>query len=73
MANSLKSTIDDVDSVKNVNGATQSLGTVLSDSKSSTSSADELKSQAKLNSKKAEELASELVAKDPQNALKILE
>lgn len=32
-----------------------------------------MKTQAKLNSKKAAELAEQIVAKDPNNALKILE
>jgi len=74
MANSLKSTIDDVDAMKNVSGVagSQSLGTMSSDSKTA-SAADEIKSQAKLNSKKAEELAAQIVGKDPNNALKILE
>ena len=73
MANSLKSTIDDVDAMKNVGGvSTQSLSTTTSENKV-TGAADEIKSQAKLNSKKAEELAASIVSKDPNNALKILE
>lgn len=44
MANSLKSTIDDVDAMKNVSGvASQSLGTLSSESKTA-DAADELKS-----------------------------
>jgi len=74
MANSLKSTIDDVDAMKNI--GQQSLGSLSLENKSTSSSdsaASELKSQAKLNAKKAEELAMQIVGKDPNNALKILE
>ena len=57
MANSLKSTIDDVDATKTVSGlGGQSLGSLASESKTA-GAAEEIKSQAKLNSKKAEELA----------------
>ena len=55
MANSLKSTIDDVDAIKSVSGVGQSLGSLSSEAK--TSAAGEIKAQAKMNSKKAEELA----------------
>lgn len=72
MANSLKSTIDDVDAMKGASGVGQSLGSLTSEAKTA-DAAQEIKSQAKLNSKKAEELAAQIVSKDPNNALKILE
>lgn len=75
MANSLKSTIDDVDTMKQVGGvAPSSFNSISSESTASAETATgELKAEAKLNAKKAEELASQIVGKDPQNALKILE
>jgi hypothetical protein len=42
MANSLKSTIDNVDAMKDVSGVAQSLGTISTESK--TSAADEIES-----------------------------
>lgn len=76
MANSLKDTIDDVDTMKQVGGvaAPSSFNSISSlSSASSETATGELKAQAKLNAKKAEELASQIVGKDASNALKILE
>ena len=76
MANSLKSTIDDVDSMKSagsVGAPFSSFNSVSSDNSSASSATQEIKDQAKLNAKKAEELAESIVGKDPANALKILE
>lgn len=62
MANSLKDTIDDVDAMKQVGGgeAASSFHSLASSASSTASSSatSELQAQAKLNAKKADELAS---------------
>lgn len=73
MANSLKDTIDDVDAMKQVGAGESSSFNSVASSTASSGAASELQDQAKLNAKKAEELASQIVGKDPTNALKILE
>jgi len=57
MANSLKSTIDEVDGMKQAGGM-QPTQSIASTSSTTSSATGELEAQAKLNAKKAEELAS---------------